>query len=61
MPLSKTGNKVLKSMKKTYKNPKKAKEVFYASINARKPGANKWEGKAAKQRKTKKRTRGWIM
>lgn len=33
MPLSKKGNKIMKSMEKTY-GKKKAKEVFYASANA---------------------------
>lgn len=41
MPLSKSGKKVMRSMKKTY--GKKAKEVFYASINAKKPGTRKWK------------------
>ncbi len=45
MPLTKTGQEVMNNMKKTYKNkggPKKAKEVFYASINKKKPGSQKW-------------------
>ena len=33
MPLTKKGTKILSSMLKTYGNDKKAKEVFYASIN----------------------------
>jgi hypothetical protein len=33
MPLNKKGRKVMAAMKKTYKNTKKAKEVFYASKN----------------------------
>jgi hypothetical protein len=33
MPLTSKGKKVLGSMRKTYKSEKKAKEVFYASIN----------------------------
>jgi hypothetical protein len=33
MPLSKKGKKILGAMKKSY-GPKKAKSVFYASINA---------------------------
>lgn len=41
MPLSKTGKKVMKAMKKTY--GKKAKEVFYASFNAKKAGSSKWK------------------
>jgi len=33
MPLTKKGKKILGSMKKTYSSDKKAKSVFYASIN----------------------------
>lgn len=37
MPLNKyfhgSGEKVMKSMKKTYKDPEKAKRVFYATAN----------------------------
>lgn len=36
MPLTKKGRKIMKAMKKTYKNKggsKKAKQVFYASEN----------------------------
>ena len=32
------GKKVMRSMMKTYPDPKKAKEVFYATENARKAG-----------------------
>ena len=43
MPLSKhyggAGEKVMKSMRKTYHDPEKAKEVFYATENARKKNA----------------------
>lgn len=45
MPLTKSGKKVLKSMKKTYGSEKKGKEVFYASINKKKKGSKKWHGK----------------
>ena len=45
MPLTKTGKKVMKSMKSQY-GEKKGKSVFYASINAEKPGSKKWEGHA---------------
>lgn len=41
MPLTKTGKKVMSSMKKEY-GEKKAKEVFYASINKKKTGSGKW-------------------
>ena len=43
MPLTKSGKKVLAQMKKEY-GAKKGEEVFYASINARKKGSEKWEG-----------------
>jgi hypothetical protein len=33
MPLTKKGKKILGAMKKTYGTEKKAKSVFYASIN----------------------------
>ena len=40
MPLSKYfkghGEKVMQSMKETYKDPEKAREVFYATANAQK-------------------------
>jgi len=34
MPLTKKGEQIMAAMEKTYHNPKKAKEVFYASRNA---------------------------
>lgn len=34
MPLNPKGKKIMSSMQKTYKDPKKAKSVFYASKNA---------------------------
>ena len=34
MPLTKKGRKVMASMKKTYGSQKKAKQVFYASVNS---------------------------
>ncbi len=36
MPLTKKGKKIKRAMRKTYKSKKKADEVFYASINAKK-------------------------
>lgn len=33
MPLTKKGRKIMRSMRRTYKNPKTAKRVFYASAN----------------------------
>lgn len=44
MPLTKSGKKVLSTMKKEY-GAKKGKSVFYASINKNKKGSSKWEGK----------------
>jgi hypothetical protein len=46
-PLTKSGNKVLKSMKKSY-GDEKGKEVFYSSINKNKKGSKKWH----RQKKT---------
>lgn len=47
MPLTKSGKKVMSSMSKKY-GSKKGKEVFYASINAKKKGSEKWHRKAAR-------------
>lgn len=33
MPLTKKGKRIMKSMRLTYKDEKKAKEVFYKSAN----------------------------
>lgn len=44
MPLTKSGSKVMSSMKSEY-GEKKGKQVFYASINKGKPGSKKWHGK----------------
>ena len=44
MPLTKTGRKVMKSMKEQY-GSKKGKQVFYASIQVGKAGSGKWEKK----------------
>ena len=44
MPLSKTGKRVMGSMKKTY-GAKKGKKVFYATINKGKKGSSKWHKK----------------
>jgi hypothetical protein len=41
MPLTETGKKVLKDMKKQY-GKEKGERVFYASINAKKPGTSGW-------------------
>lgn len=50
MPLTKTGHKVLENMEKQY-GEKKGESVFYASINAGKPGSSKWEAKKRGQKK----------
>jgi hypothetical protein len=47
MPLTKSGDEVLGSMRKTYGSEKKAKSVFYASINKGKPGSAKWHRKTS--------------
>ena len=44
MPLTPTGKKVLRKMRKTY-GAKKAKKVLHASINKKKPGTKKWHKK----------------
>ncbi len=44
MPLTKSGKEVMKNMKGQY-GVQKGKEVFYASINAKKAGSEKWHGK----------------
>ena len=41
MPLTKSGNKVMRNMVKQY-GAKKGKEVFYASINKKKKGSEEW-------------------
>ncbi len=41
MPLTTSGRKVLRSMRKQY-GKKRGTSVFYASINARKAGSSKW-------------------
>lgn len=43
MPLTKSGRKVLASMRGQYGG--RAEEVFYRSINAKKAGSEKWHGK----------------
>ena len=44
MPLTEKGKEVMRNMVKQY-GRKKAKEVFYASINAGKKGSSQWHGK----------------
>lgn len=41
MPLTKSGTKVKAAMTTRY-GPDKGERVFYASINAKKPGSRKW-------------------
>ena len=43
MPLTKSGKKVMSSMRKSY-GAKKAKKVFYSSVNAGKSGSSQWYG-----------------
>jgi len=42
-PLTPTGRKIMKSMRKTYGSKDKAKEVFNACIKDKKPGSERWE------------------
>ena len=44
MPLTKSGKKVMGSMREQY-GEKKGEGVFYASINKGKSGSEKWHGK----------------
>lgn len=55
MPRTKTGEKVLKNMKKQYGSKEKAEEVFYASINKGKPGSEKWHTKKKPSKKTSRK------
>jgi hypothetical protein len=43
MPLTEAGEKVIKNMRKQYGD--RAEDVFYASVNANKPGSDKWHKK----------------
>lgn len=47
MPLTRSGKRVQKKMRKTY-GKKKGDEVFYASINDKKKGTSKWHRKKTK-------------
>jgi hypothetical protein len=47
VPLTRSGSKVLSSMKSQY-GPEKGERVFYASINKGKPGSAKWHGKSTR-------------
>ena len=44
MPLTRSGTRVLSSMKEQYGSDK-GERVFYASIHKGKPGTAKWHGK----------------
>jgi hypothetical protein len=44
MPLTKTGKRVLRQMKKQY-GKEKGEDVFYKSINKGVPGSEKWHRK----------------
>lgn len=54
MPLTRSGEKVLSSMRTQY-GAEKGTRVFYASINKGKPGSGKWHGKSATARSLRKR------
>lgn len=55
MPLTPKGTKILNQMLKTYGSAKKAKQVFYASINEGKiKGAEGKTAKKAAKKSTKK-------
>ena len=56
MPLTKSGQQVLASMKKQY-GQKKAKQVFYASINKGKAGSEGWHRMEAIKRRVGKNRR----
>lgn len=43
MPITKSGAKVMRSMKKEY-GDQKGEEVFYAMINSKAKGSEKWHG-----------------
>lgn len=47
MPLSKSGEKVMGNMADEY-GEEKGKKVFYASINKKKKGSEKWHDKGKK-------------
>lgn len=48
MPMTEKGDKVMASMMRTYKNPKKAKKVFYSMANSGKlKGVHKLKRKSA--------------
>jgi hypothetical protein len=51
MPLTKTGKEVLGKMREEY-GDKKAKEVFYASINSNRSGSEDWHYKKANNEMT---------
>jgi hypothetical protein len=41
MPLTRSGKRVIKGLKKNY-GEEKGKSIFYAMINTGKPGSQKW-------------------
>ena len=53
MPLTKTGRKVLSSMRKQY--GERGEEVFYRSINKGVAGSSEWHEKAYKYHKYHKK------
>ena len=54
MPLTRTGDQVLRSMRNDY-GSEKGERVFYASINKGKPGSQKWHGKTPSKPRALKR------
>ena len=48
MPLTDSGNQVMRSMQSQY-GAKKGKSVFYASINKGKSGSSKWHEKSERK------------
>lgn len=55
MPLTKSGTRVLSSMKEQYGGDK-GERVFYASINKGKPGTTKWHGKRTSSARSLRRS-----
>lgn len=54
MPLTKSGGKVMRSMKAQY-GAEKGERVFYASINKGKPGSRQWHKSRGGSRRTSRR------
>lgn len=52
MPITKSGQMVMKQMVKRY-GSKKGSDVFYGSINAGKPGTDQWHAPGKKKKGNK--------